>query len=239
MRLYWADEDSATVYFAPDDPGNPRSAPTPQEIPIGRIAQFITEQGNPDNRKGVTAIVAGAPVAALQSGMILGDTPGISSSNPAHTAVTDAEVRFADALLFVASATEPLSKHELEFLQQALQDCPIVVTAVTMIDKVVDAAPVIAEARERISSITGVAPEDLLIVGVSAHRKFDALEDGDDDWLAASGFPALEAWPVGRAGPDGRRRSDPRGSGRPVPGTGGGGRAGVERACGGQVCGAG
>ncbi len=65
--------------------------------------------------------------------------------------MTDAEVRFADALLFVASATELLSKHELEFLQQALQDCAIVVTAVTMIDKVVDAALVIAEDRERIS----------------------------------------------------------------------------------------
>ncbi|NUR31440.1 MAG: hypothetical protein HOV83_37305, partial [Catenulispora sp.] len=78
-------------------------------------------------------------------------------------------------------------------LRLALERRPVVVTARPMIDRVVNPAPVVAEARARIAAEVGVPAGDLVVVPVSAHRKRDALEDGDDDLLAASGFPELEA----------------------------------------------
>jgi uncharacterized membrane protein/GTPase Era involved in 16S rRNA processing len=193
IRLRWGARDTAAVFFAPADPGNPASAPQPQQILVEQAREFVTEQGNPGNAKNVLNIEMQASVPELSSGMILSDTPGTGSLNPAHTAATRAELRYADAILFVTSAVEPLGTAELDFLKIALAQCPIVVTSVTMIDKVVDPAPVVAEARTRIAQATGLDPAGLVIVAVSSFRKADALEDGDDELLAQSGFPELEA----------------------------------------------
>ncbi len=193
MRLRWGARDAATVFFAESDPGDPASAPPPQDIGVERAREFVTEQGNPANAKNVLRIEMEAAVPQLSSGMVLVDTPGTGSLNPAHMAATRAELRYADAILFVTSAVEPLSTAELDFLRRALAQCPIVVTAVTMIDKVVDPGPVVAEARSRIAQVAGLDPADLVIVAVSSFRKRDALEDGDDQLLAESGFPELEA----------------------------------------------
>jgi hypothetical protein len=192
ILLRWAAQDSATVFFAETDPGDSSSAREPQVIPVGRAAEFVTEQGNPGNHKQVLRIEMGAPIPQLKTGMVLVDTPGVGSLNPAHTAATRAFLRRADAVLFVASATEPLGVEELNFLQLALSQCPIVMTAITMIDKVVDPAPVVAEARTRIAGVAGIDAADLVLVPVSSFRKRDAMEDHDEQALAESGFPQLE-----------------------------------------------
>jgi len=88
---------------------------------------------------------------------------------------------------------EALSVLELDVLKLALSQSPIVVTAVTMIDRVVDPGPVVAEARARIATVAGVNPADLVIVPVSSFRKRDAIEEQSLELLADSGFPALEA----------------------------------------------
>jgi hypothetical protein len=193
VTLQWDTRDSAMVYFADTDPRNPASAREPETIPVEDAAIFVTEQGNPGNAKNVLRIDMGAPIPKLKSGLVLVDTPGIGSVNPGHTAATRAFLSHADAVLFVASAVEPLTVSELNFLEAALTRCPIVVTVITMIDRLASAAPVVEEARRRIAGITGTAPEELVIVPVSSIRKYDALEEHDPELLAASGFPALEA----------------------------------------------
>ncbi len=193
MTLRWGPKDAATVYFAETTPGKPDSAPPPQEIEVSQAGEFVTEQGNPSNAKNVLRIDMAAPVEHLASGMVLVDTPGIGSLNPAHTAATRAYLKYADAILFAVSASEPASTPELDFLRLALEHCPIVVTAVTMIDRVVDPAPVVGEARARIAREAGRDPASLVVVPVSANRKRDALDDGDAELLTDSGFPQLEA----------------------------------------------
>jgi gas vesicle protein/GTPase SAR1 family protein len=193
MTLRWGPRDAATVYFAETTPGKPDSAPPPQEIEVSQAAEFVTEQGNPRNAKNVLRIDMAAPVEHLASGMVLVDTPGIGSLNPAHTAATRAYLKYADAILFAVSASEPASTLELDFLRLALEQCPTVVTAVTMIDVVVDPAPVVAEARTRIAREAERDPASLVVVPVSANRKRDALDDGDAALLTESGFPQLEA----------------------------------------------
>jgi hypothetical protein len=193
VTLEWNAQDSAVVYFAETDPEDPSSAREPEPIPIEQVAEFVTEQTNPGNDKKVLQIEMGAAIPRLKSGLVLVDTPGVGSLNPGHTAATRAFLPNADAILFVASAVEPLGVAELNFLKLALTQCPIVITALTMIDKVVDAAPVVEEARARIAGVVGTVPAELVIVPVSSFRKRDALEEQDPRLLADSGFPELEA----------------------------------------------
>jgi hypothetical protein len=133
-----------------------------------------------------------APIPQLESGLILVDTPGIGSMNPAHTAATSGFLPEADALIFVASAVQPLSTPELAFLARAYGVCPIVLTAVTMIDKTSREDDIIAETRGRIAGVTGQPADAVDLVGVSALRKWNGLKDEDQALIQESGFPELE-----------------------------------------------
>ncbi|MDY7087048.1 MAG: dynamin family protein [Actinomycetota bacterium] len=62
------------------------------------------------------------------------DTPGVGGLDPAHTTVALAAVERATALLFVADASAPLSKPELDFLVTASERVDTVVFALTKID---------------------------------------------------------------------------------------------------------
>jgi hypothetical protein len=188
--LEWSPDERGLVHLAPDPSG---VVPEPLEVPLDRIADYVTEQANPANKRDVLHVAMQAPFEQLRSGLVLADTPGAGSLNAGHTAATRTFLSRADAILFVCSAAQPLSTIELEFLAEALARCPIVLTAVTMVDKVVDPAPVIAEARSRIAEVAGVPAAELLVVGVSSLRKRRGMELGDVEMVEASGFPALEA----------------------------------------------
>ena len=194
--LRWGPADTATVYFAEATPGDPASAPKPEVIDPARAAEFVTEKGNPGNAKNVELIELAAPIPELASGIVFADTPGVGSTNPAHTEVTRAYLKYADAVVFAISAAEPPTTQELDFLRVALENCPTVIIAVTMIDRLVDPAPMATETRTRIARDTGRDPARLVIVPVSAHRHRDAIEDGDEELLAESGVPRLagEVW---------------------------------------------
>ncbi|MEU5551482.1 MULTISPECIES: dynamin family protein [unclassified Micromonospora] len=189
--LHWAEAEQAVVYFA-EDPDDPSAAPTSRPVRLEEITEFVTEQANPDNTRRVSLVEIGLPLEPLRSGLVLVDTPGIGSLNPAHTAATRAFLPQADALVFVSSAVEPLGTPELEFLTHALTQCPTVLVAITCTDKVVEPQPVVAAARARIAAVAGVPEEELRVAAVSAYRKNAALADDDPDLLAESGFPALE-----------------------------------------------
>jgi Dynamin family len=189
--LQWGPDEGAIVYFA-EDVGDPARTAEPVSISLAEAADYVTEQGNPHNIKNVARIEMRAPVPLLKSGLVLVDTPGLGSINPEHTTATHAYVPNADAILFVAAATEQISQVELDSLAWALPQCPIVVTAITMIDRVIDPVPSIAEARRRIGDTSRTDPADLVLVGVSSSRKHKAVQSEDAELLAESGFPELE-----------------------------------------------
>jgi hypothetical protein len=189
--LDWGEEERAVVYTGCTAGSDDSIEQT--TIDLDSVADCVTEQSNPRNRKNVRQVVMTARIPQLESGLALVDTPGIGSVNIEHTAATYAFLPNADAVLFVCSAVESVSEHELAFLADALGKCEIIVTAVTMIDKVVDASPVVDAARTRIAEAAGRQPGDLVIIPVSALRKWQAIEDDDAELLEESGFPELEA----------------------------------------------
>ena len=188
--LSWAETPRAVLHLLPE--GEDEAPPPPKTIGLSEVPRYATEQGRAKGDPPVARIDMVAPIPQLESGLILVDTPGIGSMNPAHTAATSGFLPEADALIFVASAVQPLSTPELAFLARAYEVCPIVLTAVTMIDKTSGEDEIIAQTRARIAGVTGQPADAVDLVGVSALRKWNGLKDEDQALIQESGFPELE-----------------------------------------------
>ena len=188
--LSWGETPRALLYLLPQ--GEDETPPPPKTIDLSEVPRYATEQGRAKGDPPVARIDMVAPIPQLKSGLILVDTPGVGSMNPAHTAATSGFLPEADALLFVASAVQPLGTVELSFLARAYEVCPIVLTAVTMVDKTSGEDEIIAQARARIADVTGQAADAVDLVGVSALRKWNGLKSQDQALIQESGFPELE-----------------------------------------------
>ena len=188
--LSWGETPRALLYLLPQ--GEDETPPPPKTIDLSEVPRYATEQGRAKGDPPVARIDMVAPIPQLKSGLILVDTPGVGSMNPAHTAATSGFLPEADALLFVASAVQPLGTVELSFLARAYEVCPIVLTAVTMVDKTSGEDEIIAQARARIADVTGQPADAVDLVCVSARRKWNGLKNQDQALIQESGFPELE-----------------------------------------------
>ena len=89
-----------------------------QQVPPESISDYVSEESNPANARGVAAVEVFIPCALLASGMCLVDTPGLGSIYSGNTAVTKAFVPHIDAALVVIGADPPISGEELMLLEE-------------------------------------------------------------------------------------------------------------------------
>jgi len=172
----------------------------PQTTAITRdeIAEYATEAGNPGNARKVVLIEIETPNQKLASGLAFADTPGVGGVLTEHTAVTLTFLPGADALLFVTDIEKPLAGSELAFLRQAIgaarmtDDVGSLVCVMTKIDQGTDYTELLAENRAKLAALTGLPADDVVLIPVSSWAKLDYLEDGDQETLTQSNFPALE-----------------------------------------------
>lgn len=88
------------------------------QVALESLADYVTEKANPRNTKGVKRVVVRYPSAWLAQGTRLVDTPGIGSVFQHNTDVTLGYLPNADAVLLVASADQPFSQAEMDFLKE-------------------------------------------------------------------------------------------------------------------------
>jgi len=88
-----------------------------QEINFSELPEYVTEQGNPGNTKGVIEARVELPIPFLRRGLFFIDTPGIGSTRSENTATTYAFLPQSDAVIFVTSVEAPLSEPEEAFLR--------------------------------------------------------------------------------------------------------------------------
>lgn len=86
------------------------------EIKPESLSDYVTEKGNPKNAKGVHEVVLTYPSAYLKDGVRLIDTPGVGSIYEHNTDVAYQYLPKSDAALFLLSVDQPMSKAELDFL---------------------------------------------------------------------------------------------------------------------------
>ncbi|MFF5077734.1 dynamin family protein [Actinoplanes sp. NPDC000266] len=98
-----------------------------EPIAIGDLAEWAT------GAQRARRIEVAHPAPLLRYVSLL-DTPGVGGLDPAHATVALAAVERATALMFVADASAPLSRPELDFLVAASERVDAVVFALTKID---------------------------------------------------------------------------------------------------------
>lgn len=171
-----------------------------EKIPITRaeIKDYVTEGGNPGNRRKVLLVDIQTPNPKLASGLAFVDTPGVGGVFSEHTAVTLAFLPGADALLFITDAEKPLLQSELDFLRRAIDvakltdDLDSVVCVMTKIDQGTGFRKLFGETRSKLAEFTGQTEESVVLIPVSSWQKLEYLADGDPQSLAFSNFEALE-----------------------------------------------
>lgn len=110
-----------------------------REIAAGDLAQFVAEEHNPENRKGVAAVEVFVPGELLASGMCLVDTPGIGSVFIGNSEATRAFVPHVDAALVVLGADPPISADELALVMEIAGQRAEVLFVLNKADKLTDA----------------------------------------------------------------------------------------------------
>jgi len=105
-------------------------------VEVERLADFVTEERNPGNRKGVSAVELYLPNRLLEHGMCLVDTPGISSTFAGNTAVTKAFIPHVDAALVVLGADPPISADELALIKEVASQTDTFLLVVNKADRV-------------------------------------------------------------------------------------------------------
>ncbi|MEV0677761.1 dynamin family protein [Actinosynnema sp. NPDC050436] len=163
------------------------AAGTRTGVPVGALAEHVSEAGNPGNRRGLRFAEVGLPRSLLAGGLCLVDTPGVGGPGSAHGADALTALPSADAVVVVSDAAQEYTATELDFLRQAALVCPTVVCVLTKIDLYPDWRRV-AE-RDRAHLAAADLPADLL--PVSSVLRLHAVRTGDRALDRESGFPAL------------------------------------------------
>ncbi len=88
-----------------------------RDVAIVDLKDYVTEQGNPENNKGVDGAELFVPCTLLSSGMCFVDTPGLGSVFTGNTATTQAFIPHIDAALVVVGADPPIAGEELALVE--------------------------------------------------------------------------------------------------------------------------
>lgn len=88
-----------------------------QEVPISDLNQYVSEECNPENTKGIRGVEVFVPSSVLAGGMCFVDTPGLGSVFTGNTAATHAFIPHIDAALVVIGADPPLAGEELALVE--------------------------------------------------------------------------------------------------------------------------
>ena len=165
----------------------------PREYPISELAAFVTERGNPSNRRSVSTACLELPHPFLRRGLEFVDTPGVGSSIEANTATTYGFLPQCDAALFVTSVEAPLTASEIEFLQRIREHARKLFFVVNKVDLVDE------RERQEVLAFTGAAlkrhlgTDAVRLFPVSSRLGLDARLKGDGESYARSGVKDLEA----------------------------------------------
>jgi len=93
-------------------------------LPLKRLLEFVTEKGNPKNKKRVEKVLAFCESDFLKDGLVLIDTPGISSTLSHNTEITEKYIPNCDVGVLIISADSPLSLEEIGFIKKIREYAP-------------------------------------------------------------------------------------------------------------------
>ncbi len=156
------------------------------------LVDYITEKGNPGNRKGVQEVEISYPSEYLQDGVRIIDTPGVGSVYSHNTEVAYNYLPQVDAAVFVVTVDPPLSQAEHEFLHDIRDYVHKLFFVLNKIDYVEEAER--QEALEFTAQVlqAELAADQVKIFPMSAKMALDGKTNGHPELLEESLLPHFE-----------------------------------------------
>jgi hypothetical protein len=161
-----------------------------KDIAPEELTQYVSEEDNPENTKGVVGVEVFCPSPLLAYGMSFVDTPGLGSVFAENTAATQAFVPHIDAAIVVVGADPPIAGEELKLVEEVGKQVRNLVVVMNKADRTSDSD------REIAKSFTRRVLEARLnrpigpIYEISAEERLEK-RGPERDWLKLIG--ALEA----------------------------------------------
>jgi len=100
------------------------------------LAQYVSEEQNPENKKLVAGVEVFLTSPLLASGMCLVDTPGIGSVFTGNTEATKDFIPQIDAAILVVGADPPISGEEAALVEAVAANVDLIVIVLNKIDRV-------------------------------------------------------------------------------------------------------
>ena len=108
-------------------------------IAMRDLKEYVTEELNPENKKGVDGAEVFVPSPLLSSGMCFVDTPGLGSVFTGNTATTQAFIPHIDAALVVVGADPPIAGEELALVEAVGRQVQDLILVINKADRTSDA----------------------------------------------------------------------------------------------------
>ena len=162
------------------------------EVPLSELSEWITEQGNPGNKRKIDMAEVQLPAEFLRRGAFFVDTPGLGSAIMENTETTQRFLPHLDALVLVTSFELPLSQEEVLFLRRARELRRTIFLVINKMDLCAPAQQdeVVSFIERRVAGEAG--PDEIAVFAVSASEALAAKLERDAGRLEKSGLPVFE-----------------------------------------------
>ncbi len=107
-RVVYAESPELTVWFADRQV---------KRFDLADLADFVSEERNPGNAKGVARIVAGVPANRLRQGVVFVDTPGLGSLATSGAAETKAYLPQCDLGVVLVNSSTTIGPEDVATIQ--------------------------------------------------------------------------------------------------------------------------
>ena len=170
-----------------------------QEVPVDRLAEFVSERGNPGNVQRVLRASVRLPSPRLRGGLVLVDTPGVGTLATAGARASYHYLPRCDLGVVLVDAAGSLSSEDLDLLRLLLESGIEPTVLVSKIDLVAEAERPELQAYVRAEIVRNLAVEvpvhpvstvgpDAALAGSWFERELAPLADqGRSRGLAAAG----------------------------------------------------
>ncbi len=162
------------------------------DIRLDELEEYVTERGNPGNRRRIREAEIQLPAALLRTGFRFVDTPGLGSPVAGNTATTRDFLPEADAFLLVTGFDGPLTGDEADILRLASEAHRQVFIVLNKADLLEPPARdlAVADLRARLHALG--LPQDQPLYPVSAAKALGARLGARLGRLPAHGLEELE-----------------------------------------------
>jgi predicted GTPase len=109
-----------------------------EETDPAQLPDYVSEERNPGNAKGVLAVEVFAPSPLLASGLCFVDTPGLGSVFTANSEATREFVPHIDAALVVFGADPPITGEETALVEEIAREAETFVFVLNKADRVTE-----------------------------------------------------------------------------------------------------